>query len=222
MAEQLTGSVLTLTLSASSLEADFFIDTINYTFTTEPFTRIENDYTKQREVPDSQGAKPIIITMLGGKPLQVVTGCGDPTPRILVPNSLSQVEQIHRRFNIKRYSIRAITNTESSSDTLYEIFEDHKKRLAAFQEHLQIPTVEIDYNSLISLQSETFDYLTSTGLVLSGDGLGDNNPESDMLISDLQLEVTHEIPNQSGGSTIYRAFSLTIENRTITSNASRS
>lgn len=215
---QITGTELTFAYTPCSISDTIFVDSINYQFTTESFTRVEYDYDKLRTAPTETGQVPIIVSMLGGIPAQIVVGCGDITPRILSPNS-SNVDNIHRRFNIRRYTIRGLTNTESATDNLYTIVNYHKQLLAKFQEHLAKGSLNIAYETLIEMQSEDFSYLTTTDLTVSGPALGDFSPEQNMLITDLVFDITHEIPNGMGGSTIYRSFSMTLENRTITANS---
>lgn len=80
---------------------------------------------------------------------------------------------------------------------------------------LKSGSLDTEYAELVALQSETFSYLTTTGITLSGPTIG--APETNMLITAFSTPVEYEIPLDEAGDTsaVYYVFSLVIENRRI-------
>jgi hypothetical protein len=211
------GSTLIFTHAGSSLTATTIVDSLVASYVFEPFDRMEYDNDKLKSARTAGGVSPQFFSLLGGTPAQIETDCTTDFPRPLVPNSTSTFNSVKQRFNIKRYQITGAITEASQINTLFLIAKNHRNLLAKFQNYQARSQSDSPYEDLILLQSETFSYLTSTGLTISGTAL--EFSESNMLITDFSMSTESAVSNNSSDSsrTYYKSFSITIENRTITS-----
>jgi hypothetical protein len=215
MALNPAGSTLLLTIPACSLSATLIVESLSYAPSFEEFDRMEFDNERLRSARNLCGQKRQIIENLAGTPIQIVTSCGDTTQVPLGPNSDTNFNNIKKRFDVLRFEIQGATSEAEDVNTLYTVARDHQARLARFKHYLARSSGgDTPYETLIALQSETFSYLTSTGMTIAGTSL--ENSESNMLITSLNIENTLSIPTGTPGvHEFYKTFKVTIEQRVI-------
>ena len=205
----------TLLVSSGLSSVSVIVTDVSHSATYQPFDRTEYDNTRLREARAATGERRIIIEMLGGKPAQILTDCVDSTAVPLIPNSDATFNLLAQRFNINRYTIQGAVSNSSDVNLLYTISEGHQELLAQFDAHIKRATGDTPYSALITLQSENFSYLTTTGVTASGTALEDTI--SNILITSITVNNSHSIPNSLGGNTFYKNYSITFETRSISS-----
>jgi hypothetical protein len=181
------------------------------------FDRTEFSNEKLRSAPTTTGATPLITTGFGNQPIQLLTTCTGDVARPLGPDD-ANIPLIKQRFNILRYEISGSANKLVDMIALYQMWADHAVRLNRFDLYLGEQNMNLSITHLTNvLQAQTFSYLTSTGLSLSGNAI--SGTVTNMLITNLQQGVEYEVPltDGSGNSLILQDFKLTIENRVVTS-----
>lgn len=203
------GSVIVFTIPAS-----VYVDSVEYEFITEPFERQEYSNPKLRTAPTSSGATPMIVQTFGNKPIQLASACTGDSARPLIPDD-ANVNSIKQQFNIDRYTISGSPTPASAVDALYTAAKAHIKLLSKFQLHIEKASMELSYTALVAMQSETFSYLTSTGLDVAGASLG--GTIEDILITRFSPGVA--FLTSSSGSVI-KDWSMTFEVRTISDRVS--
>ena len=75
--------------------------------------------------------------------------------------------------------------------------------------------MDLSYTFLLGLQAETFSYLTSTSVSMTGNCIG--GTISNLLISDFAYTAEIEVKNADGSTSLMRAFTMVVENRQIVS-----
>ena len=195
-----------------------YCDDVSFTRTLQNFSRVEFDHAKLRTAPTTTGATPLIVQGFGNKPIQLLTTCTGDIPRPLTPMDSDYTSEL-QRFNINRYTITGAANPDTTIAALFSIWSDHAIRLNRFDMYLNVVNLEMSIDFLQNtLQPLTFSYLTSTNLTLSGPAL--SGSLTNMLITALDIGVEYEAPNISDSgatSTVLQSFTMTVENRTISS-----
>lgn len=205
------GSILTFT--SSETDYPVVIEDIQFQFNSEFFQRAEFEHNKLRSAKNTDGSIPIYITLFAGKIVQLTATCsGSVEARPLTPDDDS-VDDINQRFDIKRYTIKGGPSLAANVDALYSISVAHKVFWDRFQGHQQAVSLDISYDDLVTLQAEDFSYLTTVDLTMAGNSLA--STESNMLIRSFNVGVEYEIPAASGPSTLYKSWSMVVENITI-------
>lgn len=212
------GEILTFTqTSPSSVTANVLVADIKYRNDVVLFERPEFSNERLRQAKNTDGSVPIIQQLQGGRVYQFMPTCGSAnTVRPLGPDD-ANVDNIFKRFVIKRYELTGLPSSPTEIDKLFAIAKDHRIRLARFEAHQAEARADVSYNFLISLQSDNFTYLTSTSLSMASLALGAANPETHMLITEFSPGVEYSVPNDAGGTsvTLIRNWSCVIENRII-------
>lgn len=204
-----------ITIASGMNTYTLFVDSIDTTFTSEFFDRPEFSNDRLRQAKYSDGALPLIVTLFGGIPIQVLTTCGGSrTPRVLVPDD-ANVDTIKKRFDIKRYTMKGLASIASTVDSVYTISQAHKILLDRFQAHQNQVGMDISDTALLALRSETFSYLTSTSISLSGNPIA--TTETNVLIRSFDMDVEFEIPgdDDDDSSTLYKGWNAVIDILTI-------
>lgn len=201
-----------ITVSYSGGSASLYADDVLYTFVTEPFDRPEFSNEKLKAAPTTSGALPTIVYSFANTPLQLAASCAGDVPRPLNPDD-SNIDSIKWRFDIQRYTIKGAPSAAAEVDKLFTQAAIGIKLLAKFQAHLATANMPVSYTKLVSLQGDSFTYLTSTGVSLSGDSIG--GTASNMLITECIPDVAYEVTTSGGGKLLLKSFSLVIENRII-------
>ena len=203
------GSLITFSTPAS-----VYVDTVEYEFVVEPFDRLEYSNSKLRTAPTSSGAQPMIVNTFGNKPIQLASACTGDSARPLTPDD-SNINSIKQQFNIDRYTISGSPSLSSQVDAIYTVAKSHIKLLSKFQLHLEKAGMELSYTALVAMQSETFSYLTATGVDLTGTSLG--GTLEDVLITKFSPGVAYLV---SSSGTIIKDWSMVVEVRTISDRVS--
>ena len=202
------GSLITFVNSgASSL---LYADRVEREFLTEKFDRLEYSNAKLREAPTASGAKPIIVTTFGNKPIQLASTCTGDAARPLGPDD-SNISNIKKRFNTTRYTITGSASLASSVDAVNTIYQTHAGYLDRFDLHLEKAQMELSYGALVNLQSQNFSFLLSTGLSAVGVSIG--GTLSDAII--VKYSSSPEFLITSSGA-IAKTWSMTLDIRTVT------
>lgn len=215
MAINPTGSFVTL---ASSV---LFISDIRVSFVTEFFDRLEFQHARLNSAPNSVGQHALKTRLLGDTPAQIVIGTlsfQDVVP--LNPDvtvTSSNYDNIKRKFNIVRYEITGAPTASSSVSSVFTKAKDHIQQLAKFQSYIdKSSSMDTEYLELIALQAETFSYLTTTGISLSGNAV--NSTVNNVLITKFEPDVAYEVIVDSiGNYQVLQSFTLVVEQRTISS-----
>ena len=195
----------TITFGSTTL----FVDDAQFEFTSEFFDRNEFEHEKLRTAKETNGTIPIFLPLFGGRIVQIITTCThEPMARPVTPNDTA-VDQIKQRFDIRRYTLKGLPSLSSNVSTVETTAMAHKVLLDRFQAHIAEVALDISYELLISLQSETFSYLTGTGYTITGNSL--LGSESNMIIRSFSTSCEYEIP---GGAT-YRSWNAVVDNLVI-------
>lgn len=210
----------TLTIGGTTL----FVSEVKKSFVNEYFDRIEFQYARLRTSPNAAGQRPILTTLLGNTPAQIVIGSisfqdvvplGPDVTAVADTGYTSNFGNIKKRFDIVRYEISGSPTDAASIATVFTLAESHIKLLARFQSYLdKSASMETSYKELKALQLETFSYLTGTGVSLIGNSV--SGTVSNVLITGFQPDVVYEVPtDNSGGFQMLQGFTLTVDQRTI-------
>jgi len=207
-----------ISLIISGGTATLYADEITYTRDILDFDRLEFSNAKLRDAPTTTGAKPIILEAFGGQPIQLATTCTNDVIRPLGPDD-NNISSIKQRFNIQRFTIKGAPSTTANTDLVYTQALTDQNLLNTFGLYQDELNMELSITYLESLQSQTFSYLTTTSTSLTGPAI--NGTISNLLITEYTPDVAYEY-QVAGGSTsvVARAFTLTLEQRTLTSRGS--
>ncbi len=205
------GTALTFTGAATG---QVYVDTLEYEFIVEPFDRSEFSNAKLRTAPTTSGATPMIVQSFGNRPIQLASTCVGDSPRPLSPDD-ANVNSIKQQFNIDRFTLIGVSTYGEAINNLYVLSKNHKNRISKFNLHIEKANMELSYSALIAMQSETFSYLTSTGLSVSGPAL--EGGLSNLLITEFSPSVEY-ITTSSGLMT--KTWKMVFEIRTISNRVS--
>jgi len=211
-----TGTPITL-VTAASTSVVLYASEVSKTPLIEPFQRLEFDNDKLRAAKTPQGGLPMIITTVANTPIQVSIVCADDYPRPLTPNSLANLAAINQKFSITRFQMRGTSQDVAELETIRAQALDHENLLQKFQYHATKANSDISYPDLVSLQAESFDYLINTGVSISGPCLGATY--TGMLIVSFDIDYTHQFTQADGTNKNLASWSMTIDQRGISSQA---
>ena len=214
------GSLLTFTWSVpmtSVVTAYVAVESIAYSFVQVPFKRPEFAHQRLLDAPNVDGSKPVINYLIGNRPVQYFTNCNpNETARALTPDD-SVIDSVYQRFDTRRYEIVGLYSSPASQvNKIDNISKAHQVLLAQFATHQEIAAsgnVSFHYLTTVS-QAETFSYLTTTYLSVSGPALGAYSPENNLILTDFKPDVTHEIPSGANAG-VWKVWKATLENRVI-------
>lgn len=193
--------------------ANLFLGSIVEEYTFEKFVRGEFLHKRQQEALETTGARPVYIQMLSGITVQISTTCGTSTPRPLTPDD-GDLNNIYRRFDITRFTIKSLENTKTDTETLFNLSQQHKLIWERFNYRQELAnSANVSINELETLQADNLSWITSSGLTMAGPALGSLSPINNMLIRSCTLEPVYEIPGASS-STLYQELNLVIESLT--------
>ena len=205
------GSSLTLTIGATSLT--LFVDEVRDTFLNQGFERTEFSYDRLLQAPNLvDGSMPVIIYGFGNVPVQITSTCSSITPRVLLPDD-AVVGSVKQRFNIHQYELVLSENLAATIDSIASTAQTHANYLARFDADMGKRSMKVSYEQLITWQSETFSYLTSTTVSMSGSQVPS---ESNLLITNYQRGVLVEVPGTTQ-DVVLKGGSLTLQVRAISS-----
>lgn len=209
---------ISFTVGASSY--DLQAETINVTYETQPFDRVEFSSDKLKSVPLANGAVPQIVQLLGGIPAEIVIDCAvgpDYIPRPLLPDVVpTDTDLIKKRINITRYKV-SVSSPEASClasivDSVLGYVVTHKNLLTQFANRLAIFNGAVAYEQLLTAQADDIAALYfTTGVTFTAPGYS----VSDVMIVDGSFSDEFRIPDGLGGFVSYKTFDLVLEKRTV-------
>lgn len=205
-------SLLTFASGAGSYAV--YVNTVTQDFDFLNFDRLEFSNQKLRAAPNALGGLPIIQVNYANLPIQLSSNCAGDSPRPLTPDD-ANIYTIKQRFNITRFTIQTAPNLSSTMDAIYIMYKNHKKLLGIFDLYLQQLQMDISYNALVAMQANTFSYLTSTSLNVSGNAIG--GTASSLLITNYSNSVEYEVSLPGSGYTLLKSATITLENRVVVS-----
>jgi hypothetical protein len=131
----------------------------------------------------------------------------------------ANLSSINQQFNIQRYTIQGAPTPVANLAVVEAQAIVHAGYLQKFQYHQTSVGSDISFSLLTgSLSSENFSYLTTTGVSIAGDALG--GTATQMLITSFNQDVAYSSTQADGTVVNLATWSMTIENRTISSQAS--
>ncbi len=198
-----------ITISGSGGPYKLYLRSAESEFLIEPFDRLEFSNQRLREAPTASGAKPLIVTSFGGKPIQLASTCTGDSPRPLNPDD-NNINSIKQQFNIDRYTLSGVQSLSSDTSGVNTIYKDHAQRINHFNFHQEKLSMDLSYPALINLQSQSFWWLTNTGVTITGTALGGSL--TNCLIISFNPEVSH-IYTSSGQ--ILKVWQMVFDQRTI-------
>lgn len=161
------GAKLTFLQTASSINSIVIVDDVSYSFDNLQFERKEysNDYLMN--LPNSDGTYPIFQKSILGKAIQTeFVGCGENSTRNILPDD-ANVDNILRKFTIKKYTIKGGPSNPSAVDALDALAKDHMRRYTVFEGFFKLFGLKLSYQYIYNLRNETFNYITQSGLSMS-------------------------------------------------------
>jgi hypothetical protein len=169
------------------------------------FERKEYLPSYQLSLPESDGSEPILIKNVVGKLIQFTFNCGTATSVRNVGVDDSYVDLALKSFKITRYQIKFGPSSPSDAEQLFLAAVDHNDRIKSFEGYQALFNTKISWQLAQIIQGWNFNYLTSTGLSVSGAGIN----ISDVLIRSYNLGFTHI--NPTTGLIITKDASITLD-----------
>ena len=200
---------------------DLIVADLKYMTDVHFFDRVEFSHARMREVSEVTGAKPIFISLPGGMVAQLQDGCVTSTARPITPDD-NDYDKIHRRFDIKRWTIEGGSTKAALIDTVYGFSKAHKIYLNKFEALQAEAKADISIVRLTAMQTDFpvppgYTFITATGLTITGMPLGSGSigTISNALIVNFNPDVDYEEPLNALGtlSRVMRRWSATIEVR---------
>lgn len=207
------GRFATFSLSASS--AVLYIREINFDTESTLFTRSEKSHETLKNAPESTGNMPTYGQSLIGAPVQFIYGSAT-TARDLTPDD-SIIDSIEQKFFFNRYTIGGTISGASDIALMFAWAAQHRVLQDRFEAYQKKIGDKISYQLLTTLGSETFSYLTTTGLSLSGSTLGTLN---NLLIRSFNVNPVKDIQGLPSGQKLLYEWNGTFDQLSIGSAAS--
>jgi hypothetical protein len=184
------GSIMSV--SGNSYDAVFTLMDFGYAFTHMPFIRPEFLGEKLRTAKNVDGSTPVYSYLSGNRVVQYFTGCNsNETLRPVTPDD-SRVGDIYWRFDILNMYVALDANDNSAVDQIGAIAKSHEVLLAEFEAHKEIASGDVSYDWLVTMQSETFSYLTTTPYSIAGASAGAYSGTSNILVLDFKTNVEYQ------------------------------
>lgn len=181
--------------NGSGTTAITYCDDIKFEIVTEEFELSEFTHARMLSAPENDGTEPTTVRLLFNKPAQIVsTGSVTTTGRPLGPD-LSNLDQIFKKFSIRRITVTGSETNNSDMANLYAWSILHRTLLDRFSAHQKFVGANISYSQLLTLQAETFSYLTNTGYILTTESLG---TVTNVLIRSLNVGVAYSVNTPQG------------------------
>lgn len=220
------GSLITITNSAGPVVANVAVQSIKYKTIRKHFERAEFTHDKLLGAPNENGSRPVIQSFGDNRLVQFMSPCNpDDTVRPLTPDD-DDIDNIYKRFDIKQWQCEGDISIGSEVDKLFVMARDHQVFLGRFDAYQSISRGNVSYVYLTgTLQPETFSYLTSTTISVSGNVFGAGT-FTNVLITDAVADYATSIPANAadtpGTSLIYSRWSMTFEQWSLVPAASLS
>ena len=204
-----------ITFTSASGSSILYVDEVSLTKSVEAFTRPEFDNDRLRGTKNDLGGSAMIVNSIANTPIQLSISCAGDSPRPLTANSLANLNSIHQRQNIVRYILKgAVCLVSSLVPIQAQAFAD-EKLLLKFQFHQTQASSDISYNDLISLQAETFSYLSSTSTAIAGNCLG--GTASSLIVRSYSQDVSHSVDQADGSQLLIATWTAVLDNISFSS-----
>lgn len=208
------GSAL-LAFTSAAGSSILYVDEVVKSVLVEPFTRVEFSNDKLRSAKNDLGGQAIITTTIANTPIQVNISCTGDSPRPLTPDSLANLNSINQRLNITRFTVRGASCPAAALSPLQSQSFVDQKLLLKFQYHQTQANSDISYNDLVSLQADTFSYLTSTTTSLAGNCIG--GTAASLVVRSYSEDVVTSVTQADGSQLLMASFSAVFDNISISS-----
>jgi hypothetical protein len=206
------GSFISISVGASS--SSVYVDSMNDSFELVPFDRNEYVNNRRRSAPTLVGGHSKIVPNVANVPIQVDVICSGDVARPMGPDD-GHIDNIKKRWEIYTWQIQGAISNPVAISGLKALYINHKKRLQKFELYKSMAAeMEISITGLTTLQSETFDYLTATGVDFSGLML-EQSPIEDVLITEFESSYEFSVIEADGSRTNYKSYRIKIEKRII-------
>lgn len=210
------GSTILLTNSSPSWSSVFYISGIRFRVYSEPFERAEFTAARLREVVNpNDGSLPVYSPLDGGRIVQYFTNCNANERLRPAPIDTPNLDNIFWRFDVTEFQIDLAPSDINSSVNLFNLSQKHVAILAQFGYRQRISArANIDYDTLVGMQSDNLSTLTSTGLSMTSRTL----PFSvvNLLCVSVETDIDYAIKGLDGTSTtVYSGGRMTLQNRVI-------
>lgn len=193
----LEGRYCTFSLSASS--AVLYVKAITFETQSIAFTRTEKTHEKLAQAPESTGAQITRTQTLSGFPVQIIYG-GATTARDFTPDD-ANLGLIEQKFFLNRYTVTGDTSLSADTGLMFTWAAQHKTLQDRFDAYQKYINDNVSYQELVTLGAETFSYLTTTGLSLSGSTLG---TLQNLLVREFNCIPSHDIQGGPGAKVLYQ------------------
>lgn len=207
------GRFATFTMGASS--SVLYIREINFDTESTLFTRSEKSHETLKNAPEDTGNMPTYAQTLSGAPVQFIYG-GGTTARNLTPDD-SIIDSIEQKFFFNRYKISGTISGASDIALMFSWAASHHVLQDRFDAYQKKINDKISVQLLTSLGGETFSYLTTTGLSLTGSTLGTLN---NLLIRSFSVNPVRDIQGLPSGQKLLYEWNGTFDQISIGSAAS--
>lgn len=196
-------SYIILQNGASS--ATLYCEDISFSQISEPFVRQEYQRDTLRKALENTGTAPLIVQLIYGVPAQITsTGAITTTARSLLPDDTA-LTSIYQKLYTTRYVLKGNTSLNTDTGLAFTWSTAHRILQDRFAAHSKYASAAVSVQELISLQSETFSFLTTTGVTFTSGAIGVVN---NVLIRDFNVDLDFYIP--SSGQNLY-VWQLTLD-----------
>ena len=201
------GAILTIGSSG-----DVVVDSIEESFDILEFDREEYSNQRLNASPNAQGAIPSIQYAYGNVPVEIDNVC---SPQAILSFLPDDPDQIKKKFDIKRYRISTKPSDPDVVKNIYDRFVLDRKKITKFNNYLAKHWLNLKYSDLYALRSETFSYLTSGGIDLTGSFPSNFFSATNVLITEFTSGIDLAVKNSDGTTTVLKSCSFTVENRVL-------
>lgn len=183
------------------------------------FKRTEWTGDRMRSAKNEDGSLPVFGLGTGGTPLQYFSNCNpNETARPTDPDD-DRIDSIFKRFDTVQWRIIGDVSEAADVAKLRSVCQEHKTRLARFEAHQEIAqSGDVSYTFLTEqLQPETFSYLTTTNLSMTGRVFGDAVTEVNLLLISFEPITEYLIPlfGEPSNTDVLKGWEMILERRVI-------
>lgn len=184
------GSVITVV--SGSTKIPLVVGDVRLEFVSEPWERPEKSNARKASVREADGGEPQYVTGFGGRRINIlVVGCGDPPTARDTSTDDDNLDEIQRRWDIRRYQITGDTNYDANVIQLYELYKVDLIKFKQYEASRQSLNQDVSVTYLETLALETYSNLQSTTLRMFGKSISPlGKLDSSVLLGATSLPVT--------------------------------
>lgn len=146
--------------------------------------------------------------MIYGVPAQITsTGAVSTTVRSLTPDDADLNNINQKRFGV-RYTLLGTTSLNSDVYIVHEWCKYHLALESQFKAHQAFAAGNVSIQELITLQTETFAFLTATGFTFNSNSIG---TVSNVLIKSFDAIPDYELNKIGGGNELLTTWKMVLE-----------